>query len=430
MGGSAVRRLGGLAGLVVLLALPTPVPVAGQTRAAEPSSRRAVEPGSELTISVLTMGVGAEVWERFGHNAIVVEDHAQGTSIAYNYGMFSFTQENFVLRFVQGRLMYWMQGFATDRDLARYVQRKRSVWQQDLDLTPAQRLAMRDALERNALDENKYYRYDYYLDNCSTRVRDALDRVLDGAIERQSRMPGSGSFRFHTQRLNTHNPPLYLGLTLLLGRTADRPVTRWEEMFLPLKLRDYLREIRIPDAAGGFKPLVRSERVIFESDAYPVPDAPPAWLPWFLLLGGVVGGSLAWSGRRYGVTGRGRRGFIIPAVIVAFLLGLAGVVLAGMWAFTDHVATSRNENVLQVTILALALGALLPSARAGRPGVNRAVRVLAWLVAGLSLIGVLLKLLPASHQVNGQVLALLVPINLGLAIGVLAATRGGPARTR
>lgn len=429
----AVRRLGGW----LLVPMLASAPVAGQVAAQAPTApiapspnRPTAEPGSELTISVLTMGVGAEVWERFGHNAIVVEDRAQGTSIAYNYGMFSFTQENFVLRFVQGRMTYWMEGFDTDRDLARYVRRQRSVWQQELDLTPAERVAMRDALAWNAREENRYYKYDYYLDNCSTRVRDALDRIVGGAIERQSRMPGSGSFRFHTQRLNTHNPPLYFGLTLLLGAAADRPVTRWEEMFLPLKLRDYLREIRIPDGAGGFKPLVRAERALYESDAFPVPDAPPAWFPWFLLLGTAVGGWLAWSGRRYGITGRGRAGFVIPATIVALVLGLAGTILAGMWAFTDHVATSRNQNVLQVTILALALGVLLPLARPARPGVRRAVRSLAWLVVGLSLAGVLLKLLPVGHQVNGQVLALLVPINLGLAFGVQAALRDEPAGPR
>ena len=392
---------------------------------AQPPVRLAPEPGDELTISVLTMGVGAEVWERFGHNAIVVEDRNRGTSIAYNYGMFSFRQENFLLKFVQGRMLYWMAGYPTADDVPRYIDRQRSVWQQELNLTPAQRVALRDFLEWNAQEEHKYYRYDYYLDNCSTRVRDALDRVLGGAIERQSRMPGH-SFRFHTQRLNTHNPLLYTGLMLALGASADQPRTRWEEMFLPLKLHEYLREIRLPDSAGGFVPLVKSERVLYESTTYQVREAPPAWWPGFLAIGVALGGLLAWAGARYGRTGAGRTVFVFPATTVALLLGLGGMILAGLWAFTDHVMAGRNQNVLQLHDLTLVLGLLLPWARASRPGVVRAVRVLAWLVAGLSLAGVLLKLLPVGPQVNGQVLALLVPINLGLVAGVLAATRPAP----
>ena len=425
IGGSAARRFGGSMLLAVILGTAVTLGAAAQAPTTQPPDRPTVEAGSELTISVLTMGVGAEVWERFGHNAIVVEDRSRGTSVAYNYGMFSFRQENFLLKFVQGRMLYWMAGYPTADDVPRYIDRQRSVWQQELNLTPAQRLALRDFLEWNALDEHKFYRYDYYLDNCSTRVRDALDRVLGGAIERQSRMPGR-SFRFHTQRLNTHNPLLYTGLMLALGAGADQPRTRWEEMFLPLKLHEYLREIRLPDSAGGFIPLVKSERALFESTAHPVRDEPPAWGPAYLAIGIVLGGLLAWAGVRHGRSGAGRTSFVFPATTVALLLGLGGMILAGMWAFTDHVMAARNQNVLQLNDLTLALGLLLPWARPTRPGVVRAVRWLAWLVAGLSVAGVLLKLLPLWPQVNGQVLALLVPLNLGLVAGVLAATRPAP----
>ncbi|MBP9202248.1 MAG: hypothetical protein KBF47_19665, partial [Gemmatimonadales bacterium] len=189
---------------------------------------------------------------------------------------------------------------------------------------------------------------------------------------------------------------------------------------------EYLREIRLPDSAGGFVPLVKSERVLYESAAYPVRDAPPAWWPGFLALGVALGGLLAWTGVRHGRTGAGRTAFVFPATTVALLLGLGGMLLAGLWAFTDHVMAARNQNVFQLNDLTLALGVLLPWARPSRPGVVRAVRLLAWLVAGLSLVGVLLKLLPVWPQVNGQVLALLVPLNLGLVAGVLAATRPGP----
>jgi hypothetical protein len=393
---------------------------------AEPLSRRAAEPspGSDLTIAVMTMGVGGQVWERFGHNAIIVEDRSRGTSIAYNYGMFSFRQENFLLRFVQGRMNYWMGSYPTDTDLPRYVAARRSVWRQELNLLPAQRLALSRFLQNNALPENRFYRYDYYRDNCSTRVRDALDQALGGALRAQTGGPASATFRFHTQRLNSHSIPLYTGLLLAVGPGADRPITRWDEMFLPLKLREVLRDIRVPDSTGAMVPLVRSEQTLFESPAYPVPEAPPVWLPGYLLLGVTLGAAFWWggaAGRRSAVA----RGVLrIGGTTFAGVTGLLGAVLIGLWGFTDHTIAARNENVLQATLFALALGVLLPAALRDRPQALRAARVLAVIVGALSLLGLALKVLPAFHQVNGQILALFVPANVGLAAGVVLWARG------
>jgi hypothetical protein len=368
----------------------------------------------------MTMGVGAEVWERFGHNAIVVEDRSRGSSLAYNYGMFSFRQENFLLRFLQGRMRYWMAGYPTEDEIPRYVQLRRSVWKQELNLTPAQRVALRNYLEQNALPENRFYRYDYYLDNCSTRIRDAIDHVLGGAFHAQMAAPASGTYRFHTQRLNTHNLPLYTGLLIVLGQRADAPVTRWEEMFLPLKLREYLREVRVPDSTGALVPLVRTERTLFESDAYPVPDVPPRW-GWRYLLGGLVlGGIFAWGGAREERSRLARWGLAVGGTVWALITGIAGAILTGLWAFTDHLVASRNENVLQASLFALALAVALPLALQGRPMARKLARYLGVAVGGLSLLGLLLKALPAFHQVNGQVLALFVPANVGLMLGVLA----------
>ncbi len=416
---SSVVARQGLTLLLLALALGAPPGLTAQA-AGRPTVETSGPPGSELTISIMTMGVGAEVWERFGHNAIVVEDRRQGTSVAYNYGMFSFRQENFLLRFIQGRMWYWMAGYPTEDDVPRYIAARRSVWQQELNLTPAERLAMRNALERNALDENKFYRYDYYLDNCSTRVRDAIDRVLGGAFRAQMQGPASGSYRFHTQRLNTNNIPLYMGLLLALGHGADRPITRWDEMFLPLKLREYLDTVRVPDSTGALVPLVRQERTIYLSDSYPVPDSPPAWGVPFLVAGAIIGGLLYGAGRSAGSSTAARRILQWGGTLWALVTGVAGAILAGLWAFTDHVIAARNENLLQCSLFALALALVLPLVAPPRQGLCRAARLLAIVVGSLSFLGLALKLLPSFNQVNGQVLALFVPVNLGLMFGVLA----------
>lgn len=424
------RSVGPAVGGVLAILATVAVPMVAQVRPAVPPSRLPAAPGSELTIYLMTMGVGAEVWERFGHNAIVVEDRSQGTSIAYNYGMFSLRQENFLLRFVQGRMEYWMAGYPTDQEVPRYQALRRSVWRQELNLSPAQRLALRDFLAWNARDENKFYRYDYYRDNCSTRVRDAIDRVLGGAVRAQSGAPASGNYRFHTLRLVAASRLLYLGLALIEGQPVDGVLTRWDEMFLPLKIREYVRDVKVPDSTGALVPLVRREETLYESTAYPVPDAPPRWGLALLVIGVAVGGAFWWGGAK-GRAGRlPRYLLLVGGSFWALLTGVAGAIMAGMWAFTDHAVAGQNENVLQCSVAALVLAAALPFALGDRPWGLAAARVFAVLVGSLSLLGLLLKLLPWFDQANAQVLALFVPANLGLMAGVLGWVRGQEGSVR
>ena len=142
------------------------------------------EPGSELQVYIMTMGQGDLVWERFGHNALGIRDASTGTDIVYNWGTFSFEQEGFLPRFLRGEMLYWMAPYDAVQTVMAYEQMNRSVTVQELNLTPAQRLEIKRFVEWNQRDENKFYRYDYYLDNCSTRReqrrRPALARGFAG----------------------------------------------------------------------------------------------------------------------------------------------------------------------------------------------------------------------------------------------------------
>lgn len=386
----------------------------------------AAEPGAELTISLMTMGVGKEVWERFGHNAILVEDRSRGTARAYNYGMFDFRQQNFLLRFIQGRMLYWMQGFDLGLTLRIYRQANRSVWVQELNLTPAERAALRDFLEWNERPENRFYRYDYYRDNCSTRVRDALDRVLGGRIRAATDTIQTGhTYRFHTSRLIASDLPLYTGLLLALGQPADHRLTAWEEMFLPLELRQWVRHVTVVNASGRVVPLVKSERTLFASTMPAPPSAPPARAPAYLAVGLGLGLGLGWLGRRGSASPGARRAFAWLGGGWAFVGGIAGGLLAGLWAFTDHTVAYRNENLFQANLLLLPLAVLVPAVARGATWAPRPAVLLARLVAAGSLAGLALKMLPAFDQHNAEILALAVPANLGLALGIAALARGG-----
>jgi hypothetical protein len=183
-----------------------------------------------------------------------------------------------------------MAGFPAESYVRTYVRDNRSVWVQELNLPPAARLQLRDFLRWNEQPDHRFYHYDYYRDNCSTRVRDALDRVLGGAIKAQTEgLPTGTTYRFHTQRLTTNDPPIFTGLLLALGPGVDRPISAWEEMFLPMALREHARRVVLRGPDGSTVPLVARERTLFKSTAPQPPEAPPSWLPWYLALGVVIG---------------------------------------------------------------------------------------------------------------------------------------------
>jgi hypothetical protein len=380
---------------------------------------QAAEPGSELTVYLMTMGPGRQVWERFGHNAIWIHDPVHGTDQAYNYGLFDFHQQNFLLRFIRGQMWYWMQGFPARSYLGLYLRDNRSVWLQELNLPPSSRLELQQFLEWNERPENRFYHYDYYRDNCSTRVRDALDRVLGGAIKSQTSSRAAGTtYRFHTQRLTANDPLIYTGLLVALGHYVDRPITQWEEMFLPVKMREHLRGVSITGSDGRTMPLVKSEETLFQSTAPAPPETPPNWVGAYLALGLLVGATILLLGRAAQGGRLARYAFAAAIALWSVLMGLAGSVLAGLWGLTDHVAASRNENVLQVNPLALLLLSALFVLLGQRSAARRGMRAITGVLAGLSVLGLGLKLLPGFHQVNGPVIALALPIHVSVALAL------------
>jgi len=374
----------------------------------------------------MTMGPGRQVWERFGHNAIWIHDPVQGTDQAYNYGLFDFHQQNFLLRFIRGQMWYWMQGFPARSYLHIYERDNRSVWLQELNLPPRSRLELQRFLEWNERPENRFYHYDYYRDNCSTRVRDALDRVLRGAIKSQtSAVPTGATYRFHTQRLTANDPLIYTGLLAALGHYVDRPISAWEEMFLPVKMRDHLRRVSITGPDGRPVPLVKSEQTLFQSTATSPPEVPPSWVQTYLGLGLVIGATILLLGRAALRRRLALYGFASAVASWGLLIGVAGAVLGGLWGLTDHVAASRNENLFQVNPLALLLLSALLLLFGDGARLARGLRVVALVLAGLSALGLVLKVLPGFYQVNGPIIALALPVHLGVAAG-LYRWRDGP----
>lgn len=400
--------------------------------------------GERLAVFLMTVGPGQAVYERFGHNQIWIHDPAAGTDIAYNYGVFDFEQENFIWRFIQGRMLYrcepieardiaaWYRrnhpdrrlNFTTEQWLAiDYIAAQRSVWVQELHLTAAQKRALQDFLEWNTTPPNHEYSYDYYTDNCSTRVRDALDRVLDGRIAEQARGVQTGTtFRWHTRRLTRPDWPLYTALDAVLGQPVDRPIDRWDEMFLPVQLMEHLRDVTVIDDSGREVPLVRREWQLFASKAFVAPDAPPErWWIGYGLAGIVLGTLLAAMGRLAGggnkiarwMMGWGLMGWGLVA-------GVAGGIGTWVW-WTDHAAAHWNENWLQLNPVSLVLvvaGPMVALSRLHRGG--SAAWWAAVVAMGLSLFGAVLQVFPGMDQVNAQTIWLALPLHVGAFVAIHA----------
>jgi hypothetical protein len=363
---------------------------------------------STLKVALVTFGPGPLYWERFGHNAIIIDDPAAGTRMAYNYGVFDFQEERFLLNFALGHMHYSLGAEPLDVDLATYVTEGRSVTVQMLNLTPAQARQLAAFLAWNAQPQNAVYRYDYLVNNCSTKVRDALNRALGGALERQlARRSAPHTYRFDAVRLISPDFWFALGMDMGFGPKGDIPLSLWQESFVPMVLSRALDAVAVRDANGQILPLVSDEQVVEPGRLPPAPAAPRDLRLPFLALGIGLAALLLWLA--HGKSHLYRASFALLAVAWWLICGLTGLVLAGLWGLTDHWATWDNENLLLLNPACLVLPAVWWRA-------PRIARCLVTLIAAAALISLIVRMLPGLYQGNLAFIALTVPVHLVLAV--------------
>jgi hypothetical protein len=391
--------------LAQVAAPPPPMPQGAETALSDTQATRALP---APRIGLVTMGPGPEYWARFGHNAILVDDGR--TRTLYNYGYFDFAQANFLTRFLQGRMLYQLVALPMDADLRGYAADGRGVVLQWLRIEPGRAQALADFLAWNARPENAEYRYDYFTENCSTKVRDALDQALGGELRRALSGRSHGyTFRDEARRLAATLPWLYLGIHLGLGPFTDKPTSLWEESYVPQRLREAVAEVRNADG----EPLVAETIELLPHRIADAPASPPDWRAGFLATG-IALSLLFVVGVRPGARSGLRRVTTLALGLVWGACGFIGLGLLALWGFTDHVAAWGNENVLLFNPLCLALlPALAPLWRGARPArwLGRVALAVA-LCAGLALF---LKFLPFRIQSNGDWIALMLPIHTLLA---------------
>src|SRR5882762_1188116 len=291
-------------------------------------------------ISLITFGPDqGEFYEAFGHSAIRILDSARGIDYAYNYGVFSFNQPNFYLNFTRGHLYYQLGVYLYPDFRDAYISANRFVHEKLLNLDPGQRQKIFDYLEWNAQPENQTYNYDYFYNNCSSKIRDVFADVLKGEIQ----FDGSFIRTHYTIRQLTdlylgHQPWGDLGIDIGLGSTIDKIATPYEHMFLP----DYLESCfdhAFINVNGGPKTIIKEKIVVFQS----LPEEETrSWLhPWtvfgFLLVVAVA--LSVFDARRKKLS-------TWFDVTLLWVTGILGVFLLFLWFGTDHHACAKNYNLL------------------------------------------------------------------------------------
>ncbi len=358
-------------------------------------------------IGVVTMQPGEIFFERFGHNAILVDDPSTGAATSYNFGYFDPTEPDFITRFIRGDMRYQLVALPVNDDLAYYREVGRGVSLQWLDLDEEAAEALAAALADNARPENAHYRYDYFLDNCSTRVRDALDNALGGALARQMGGSRGDTFRSEATRLASPDFWMWLGFELGLARAADQPLSNWGDAFVPMHLAASLRNAH--DASG--QPIVSEEIELLPHQLDPEPvGIPRRWWLW-LVAGVLIGATITWTGRR---APRATAAVALPFWVLS---GALGALMLFIWIATEHRFGWANYNLLLVSPLAWGL---LPGGwRVARGGVAGPWlhRILLTMVV-LSVAALFIHGLQQLPQRNLHWIVLLLPIHLGLMLGL------------
>lgn len=295
----------------------------------------------DAEISIITIGPGKQLYDSFGHNAIRVSDPSNGKDLAFNYGTFDFNTPNFYIKFGQGKLPYALSVSTYDGFLRNYIAEKRWIKQQKLDLTYGEKIAIFEFLLNNAQPSNREYQYDFFLDNCATRIRDVLAVNLGSKLSYQDKQyaPFLYSFRELIQQRLHWNSWGSLGIDIALGAVIDRTANPWEHQFLPDYVFESLKSATIT-RNNKTSALIKKETTINN----PGPRARnTAFLlsPFFVFLVialGIVYRTLRDSKQQ-------KRSRWLDTVLF-FVTGIVGVLLLVLWFATDHTATINNYNIL------------------------------------------------------------------------------------
>lgn len=290
-----------------------------------------------IRISLLTCTPGTELYSTFGHSALRVVDSDNNTDLVFNYGTFEFDSD-FYKKFVKGKLLYFVSIDTLSYFLYEYEYYKRGITEQVINISCEEKQRMVAALFENAKDENKYYRYDFNYDNCTTRLRDMLEKAAGKQLESKNILPKPGTtFRnlIHVYLDRGGQQWSKLGIDMLLGNPMDKKVTNREAMFLP----DYLLMAFDSSKLNG-QPVVSEKRILLNYfDAYKTKTGITPFIVFGILFLLIAALSIF-------VFKRWNLFLKIFDFFFFVIVGLIGILILFMWFGTEHAMCKNNFNLL------------------------------------------------------------------------------------
>ena len=290
-------------------------------------------------ISLLTCSPGDELYSQFGHSALRIKDEEKKIDLVFGYGTFNFNTPNFYPKFARGKLDYMLSYTTFDRFKNGYIYEKRGIVEQKLNLDSIEKQKLFTALLKNYQPKNRYYRYDFLFDNCSTRIRDIVSENTSGTILFDTISDQPKSFWNLLDPFMQKSRWIFLGIHLALGIPCDAEATPYQYMFLPdnMMLGFENAKIRTDET---IKPLVKSTNVILKPALnFKITNwyQRPVFIFGLLALIGLIL-SLVYLKKD--------KDLFIFDIFIFGVCGLLGWLIIFLWFFTDHQATGPNWNII------------------------------------------------------------------------------------
>lgn len=291
-----------------------------------------------LQVSLITCGPGEELYSTFGHTAIRIVDSINKLDIVFNYGTFDDSDPYFYVKFTRGIMRYALSAYSFSDFMQEYIADKRSVTEQTLELNCIEKKHLFDALKENSREENRYYNYQFYLDNCTTRARDIIRKNATDNIFFKNILPAEApTFRdLINNYLDSGNQYWNkFGIDLLLGSNLDKQATSEQAMFLP----DYLMK-GFDSAFRQQKTLVSKKQTILKSGKKSIGDK---WLTPLICCSilAFVFISLSFSKNELA-----QKALHLADIIFFFLIGLLGLTISFVWLARVDTVCRNNLNIL------------------------------------------------------------------------------------
>ncbi len=296
---------------------------------------KAIDLSDSSRITLLTCSPGEELYSAFGHNGIRVTDFKNDFDVVFNYGTFDFAQPGFYTNFLKGKMRYMV---STDRYydfIYQYTYEKRSVIEQELNLNTEDKVKIFAFLYNNALPQNREYYYDFFWDNCATRIRDVFENILGNRIQYHTENAGFEKDKTMHDMLRVYvgnRPWVDYGFDLILGMPCEVAATPRSQTFLP----DYLAEYFESATLDG-KPLVIKKDILLQ---FPPPVIKVPFRPIYLSLLLVFIGMALWF-----IEIKKKKHYFSFDFILFFSVGLLGSLFLSLWLFSSHYSVPENLNL-------------------------------------------------------------------------------------